>query len=137
MRARGGRGHANRRRAARVHAAGRAGGGRAERVDATVDGRAARRAVRAVRSVGRHRARVSHRLADELLDHRAVGARVRREPVATQLIAARRIAARCRSKKTPACPRAAPAFFHALAIACGAPCALPACAPAHRASTRA
>ncbi|CAG9213854.1 conserved hypothetical protein [Burkholderia vietnamiensis] len=90
----GGGGDADRRRAAGVHAAGRAGGGRAEPVDAAVDRRAARRAVRAVRSVGRHRARVLHRLADELLDHGPVRARVRREPAAAALSVARRGAQR-------------------------------------------
>jgi hypothetical protein len=55
--------------------------------------------------------------------HGPVGARVRREPAAAALIAARRNA-------TPACPRAAPAFLMRPAIA-RAPCALPA-PPAHR-----
>src|SRR6185437_4626022 len=79
-RARGRGVHADRRRAARVRADGRAGGRGAERHDAAVDRARAFRRIRARAGVARAYARVLLRLADELLDHDARGARLWRQP---------------------------------------------------------
>ena len=77
---RGRRMRADRRRAAGVHADGRPGGGGAESFAPARGRRVAGGDSRARRGVGRPDARLLHRLADQLLDHRALRPRLSREP---------------------------------------------------------
>ena len=82
----GDRGHcgrgmrANRRRIAGVHADGRPGGGGAESFAPARGRRVAGGGSRARRGVGRSDARLLHRLADQLLDHRPLRPRLSRQP---------------------------------------------------------